>query len=377
MEKTGIYVHIPFCKSKCYYCDFTSFAGRDKLANKYIKCLKKEIIHRKNDNVEIDTIYFGGGTPSYINEKHIVEILNTIRENYKVLDDAEITIEANPGTITEDKLKTYLKCGINRISIGLQSSRNEILKSIGRIHTFEQWGNAILMAKQVGFKNINTDIIVGLPEQSIYDIEDAIDQIVDYGLQHVSVYSLIVEEGTPLEEKIKNGELKETDEELERYMYWFAKRKLEDNGYKHYEVSNFAKEGFESKHNLNCWNQHSYMGFGLAASSYENKSRRTNISDLDFYIKNIEDNNFDSLYVIEEEQNNSEEMKEFMMLGLRKIDGVNVGDFRMKFSKDVFIVFKKQIEKLLTADLIELNKSNIRLTKKGLDLANLVWEEFI
>jgi len=377
MEKTGIYIHIPFCKSKCYYCDFTSFAGRDKLANKYIKCLKKEIIHRKNDNVEIDTIYFGGGTPSYINEKHIVEILNTIRENYKVLDDAEITIEANPGTITEDKLKTYLKCGINRISIGLQSSRNEILKSIGRIHTFEQWGNAILMAKQVGFKNINTDIIVGLPGQSIYDIEDAIDQIVDYGLQHVSVYSLIVEEGTPLEEMLKKGELKETDEELERYMYWFAKRKLEDNGYKHYEVSNFAKEGFESKHNLNCWNQHSYMGFGLAAASYENKSRRTNISDLDFYIKNIEDDNFDSLYVIEEQQNNSEEMKEFMMLGLRKIDGVNVGDFRMKFSKDVFIVFKKQIEKLLTEDLIELNKSNIRLTKKGLDLANLVWEEFI
>ena len=377
MEKTGIYIHIPFCKSKCYYCDFTSFAGRDKLANKYIKCLKKEIIHRKNDNVEIDTIYFGGGTPSYINEKHIVEILNTIRENYKVLDDAEITIEANPGTITEDKLKTYLKCGINRISIGLQSSRNEILKSIGRIHTFEQWGNSILMAKQVGFKNINTDIIVGLPDQSIYDIEDAIDQIVDYGLQHVSVYSLIVEEGTPLEEKLKKGELKEIDEELERYMYWFAKRKLEDNGYKHYEVSNFAKEGFESKHNLNCWNQHSYMGFGLAAASYENKSRRTNISDLDFYIKNIEEDNFDSLYVIEEQQNNSEEMKEFMMLGLRKIDGVNVGDFRMKFSKDVFIVFKKQIEKLLTEDLIELNKSNIRLTKKGLDLANLVWEEFI
>ena len=233
------------------------------------------------------------------------------------------------------------------------------------------------MAKQVGFKNINTDIIIGLPGQSIYDIEDAIDQIVDYGLQHVSVYSLIVEEGTPLEEMLKNGKLKATDEELERYMYWFAKRKLEDNGYKHYEVSNFAKEGFESKHNLNCWNQHSYMGFGLAASSYENKSRRTNISDLDFYIKNIEDDNFDSLYVIEEEQNNSEEMKEFMMLGLRKIDGVNVGDFRMKFSKDVFIVFKKEIEKLLTEDLIELNKSNIRLTKKGLDLANLVWEEFV
>ena len=377
MEKTGIYVHIPFCKSKCYYCDFTSFAGRDKLASKYIKSLKKEIIHRKNDNVEIDTIYFGGGTPSYINEKHIVEILNTIRENYKVLDDAEITIEANPGTLTEDKLKAYLKCGINRISIGLQSSRNETLKAIGRIHTFEQWGNAILMAKQVGFKNINTDIIVGLPDQSIYDIEDAIDQIVDYDLQHVSVYSLIVEEGTPLEEMLKSGKIKPTDEELERYMYWFAKRKLEDNGYKHYEVSNFAKEGFESKHNLNCWNQHSYMGFGLAAASYENKSRRTNISDLDFYIKNIEDENFDSLYVIEEEQNNSEEMKEFMMLGLRKIDGVNVGDFRMKFSKDVFIVFKKQIEKLLTEDLIELNKSNIRLTKKGLDLANLVWEEFI
>ncbi len=377
MEKNGIYVHIPFCKSKCYYCDFTSFADKNKLEGKYIKCLKKEIINRKDNNMNIDTIYIGGGTPSYINEKYIVEILNTIRENFNVIENAEITIEANPGTITEENLKTYLKCGINRISIGLQSSRNEVLKSIGRIHTFEQWGNAILMAKKVGFKNINTDIIVGLPGQSIYDIEDAIDQIIEYDLQHVSVYSLIVEEGTPLEKMIKEGELKTTDEELERYMYWFAKRKLEDNGYRHYEISNFAREGFESKHNLNCWNQHSYLGFGIAASSYEYKIRKTNICNLEMYIKNIEEENFESLYTIEEEQDKESEMKEFMMLGLRKIDGVDVGDFRMKFASDVFVVFKKEIEKLLTDGLIELEKSNIRLTKKGLDLANIVWEEFV
>ena len=377
MKEIGIYVHIPFCKSKCYYCDFTSFAKKEQFENEYVECLLKEIKHRAKDTYLVKTIYIGGGTPSYIDYCYIEKVLKVINSFYNVDKNAEITIEVNPGTANKEKLKSYYEAGINRLSIGLQSANNKLLKEIGRIHTFEDYEKTVKLAREAGFKNINSDVIIGLPNQTIYDVEETLNKLIDLKLEHISVYSLIIEPGTMLDRLINEGKLELPDEEIERYMYWFAKRKLEDNGYKHYEVSNFAKEGFESKHNLNCWNQHSYMGFGLGASSYENKSRRTNISDLDFYIKNIEDEKFDSLYVIEEEQNNSEEMKEFMMLGLRKIDGVNVGDFRMKFSKDVFIVFKKQIEKLLTADLIELNKSNIRLTKKGLDLANLVWEEFI
>ncbi|MBR3134796.1 MAG: oxygen-independent coproporphyrinogen III oxidase [Clostridia bacterium] len=377
MKEIGVYIHIPFCKSKCYYCDFNSFSNKENSINDYIECLKKEIINKSSFEYLIKTIYIGGGTPSYIDCKYIEEILGILRNHYNISEDVEITIEVNPGTANKDKLEKYYAIGINRLSIGLQTSNNQILKSIGRIHSFEQYKQTIDLAKQAGFSNINSDIIIGLPSQTIYDIEDTINSLIDMGLQHISVYSLIIEEGTVLENKIKNKELKLPDEEIERYMYWFAKRKLEKNGFKHYEISNFAKPGFVSKHNLDCWNQKEYIGFGVSASSYENKTRFSNIGNLDEYIKNINTNSFEKNYIIEEKQTLEAEQNEFMILGLRKISGIRINDFRKKFGRSPLIVYEKQIKELIAQELIALDVDSIKLTKKGLDFANLVWEEFI
>ncbi len=377
MKEIGVYIHIPFCKSKCYYCDFNSFSNKENSINDYIECLKKEIINKSSFEYLIKTIYIGGGTPSYIDCKYIEEILGILRNHYNISEDVEITIEVNPGTANKDKLEKYYEIGINRLSIGLQTSNNQILKSIGRIHSFEQFKQTIDLAKQAGFSSINSDIIIGLPSQTIYDVEDTINSLIDMGLQHISVYSLIIEEGTVLENKIKNKELKLPDEEIERYMYWFAKRKLEKNGFKHYEISNFAKPGFVSKHNLDCWNQKEYIGFGVSASSYENKTRFSNIGNLDEYIKNINTNSFEKNYIIEEKQTLEAEQNEFMILGLRKISGIRINDFRKKFGRSPLIVYEKQIKELIAQELIAIDVDSIKLTKKGLDFANLVWEEFI
>ena len=254
MKEIGAYIHIPFCKHKCSYCDFVSFAGKDDLIQQYIKCLKDEIRIKKNNDYLVKTIYIGGGTPSYISAKSIKDILNVIREKFKIDDNAEITIEINPGTVDEEKMQTYIEAGINRISVGLQSANDVLLKEIDRIHNFEQFLETIRIAKSVGFSNINADVMIGLPNQTIYDVEDTINLLLKENLQHISVYSLIVEDGTKIKKQIENKKLSLPDDEIERYMYWFTKRKLEKNGFIHYEISNFAKPGYASKHNMDCWN---------------------------------------------------------------------------------------------------------------------------
>ena len=270
MNEVGIYVHIPFCKSKCNYCDFVSFAGREGLEKEYIDCVKKEIKNRTNDNDLVKTIYFGGGTPSYIESEYIEEILATIENSFQVDENVEISIEVNPGSANTKKLTEYARSGINRLSIGLQTSNDELLKEIGRIHTYKDFESTVRMAKRAGFHNINADMIIGIPNQTIYDVEDTVQKLINLGLTHISVYSLIVEEGTKLEEQISSGNLQPIDDEIERYMYWYAKRKLEQNGYIHYEISNFAKPMYRCRHNVDCWNQKEYLGFGVAAASYEN-----------------------------------------------------------------------------------------------------------
>ena len=379
MREIGIYVHIPFCMSKCIYCDFNSFAKKDECIELYIKSLIKEIEEyaKVNKDILVKTIYIGGGTPSYIKEKYIKEIINTIKQNFEIIKDAEITIEVNPGTVNKRKMECYYKSGINRLSIGLQSSNDKLLKLIGRVHKFEDFLETVRIAQAVGFTNINADCMIGLPTQNIYDIEETLNVLISLRLTHISVYSLIVEPNTPLEKKINSGELKLPDEEIERYMYWFAKRKLEENGYLHYEISNFAKPLFRSKHNLDCWNQKAYKGFGISASSYENGVRYTNIPSIDTYIKNIENGNIKANYIIEEKQDKEAIMKEYMLLGLRKITGVDINEFIKKFEISPLYKFNKEITKLLKEGLIEANEHSIRLSKKGLDLANLVWEEFV
>ncbi len=374
-NEIGIYVHIPFCKKKCDYCDFISYCNKDNLIKDYVEALKIEI-QSQNIKPEITTIYIGGGTPSYIDSKYIIEIIGKIKEK-KVSPNAEITIEVNPGTVTKEKLEDYKICGINRISIGLQSTNNILLKEIGRIHDFDQFIETYKLAQKVGFKNINVDLMLGLPNQRIKDLKESLEQVLKLKPKHISVYSLIVEDGTPIANKIEKGELQLPDEELERNMYWFVKNTLELNGYKHYEISNFAKKGYESKHNLNCWNQKEYIGIGVAAHSYRDITRYSNTENIEEYIENVKKGEFNKNKIIHEVQKEDDAKKEYMLLGLRKINGIDISQFKNKFGDNPIYLFRNELKKLTDEKLIIIDNNTIRLTNKGLDLANLVWEEFI
>lgn len=376
MKKFGIYVHIPFCKKKCKYCDFISFSCFEEKEEEYVNCLIKEIENKKCSNV-VSTIYIGGGTPSIIDSKNIIKILDAIFSNFNVLDDAEITIEINPGTVTKEKLQDYKNAGINRLSIGLQSAEDRILKLIGRIHTYEDFLKTYNLSREIGFKNINVDLMLAIPTQTEKEMLSSVEKIIALNPEHISLYSLILEEGTELESLVSKKELELLDEKIERKMYWDTKKVLEKNGYNHYEISNFSKKGFESNHNVDCWNQEEYLGFGLAAHSYFDSKRFSNTNDLEEYLKNIKNIEFEKNIEIHEEQDKSSKMKEFMMIGLRKIDGVKISDFEKKFRINPLFYFRFEISRLTDDDLLEVDLDNIKLTKKGLDFANQVFEEFI
>lgn len=367
-KEIGLYIHIPFCAHKCDYCDFTSFANCDEKIEDYIKQLVYEIKMENLEQYKITTIYIGGGTPSYIDSKFIVHILNLVNKE----DAKEITIEVNPGTVDKKKLEDYYNAGVNRLSIGLQSTDNNMLNKISRIHTYEQFLETYNLARDVGFQNINVDLMIGLPDQKIGDVDKSVQKIININPEHISVYSLILEEGTVLDNKISKGLLKLPDEEIERKMYWNVKKKLEKAGYIHYEISNFAKRCFESRHNLNCWEQKEYIGVGLAAHSYINKTRYSNTDNLNKYLKEIKHNR-----TIHELQNKEDEQKEYMLLGLRKIEGVNIQEFKNKFVQNPIYLYRRELDRLVKNKLIEIDINYIRLTKKGIDLANLVWEEFV
>lgn len=386
-KQIGLYIHIPFCKQKCSYCDFCSYAEKQDLISKYIKCLLQEIKEvgsnnradfeiGKDDLFSVKTIYIGGGTPSLIESKYIVQIMEEIKSNFELDENAEITIEVNPGTVTLEKLEDYNKVGINRLSIGLQSTHEHLLKEIGRIHTYLDFLDTFRFAREAGFENINVDLMIGLPNQTLAEVQDSIEEIVSMEPEHISVYSLILEEGTPLFKKVEEG-LELPDEELERKMYWTVKQILEANGYNHYEISNFAKQGYESKHNLDCWNQKEYIGFGVAAHSYTNGIRYSNIENLEQYIKNYEEDKTEENLVFHEKQDMEAMQKEYMLLGLRKIDGVSIQEFKIKFVANPVFLYHDKLEKLVNEELVEIDGDQIKLTNKGLDLANIVWEEFI
>lgn len=385
-KELGIYIHIPFCKQKCYYCDFVSFSNKEGYIEKYVETVKREIDSYDLSNYNITTIYIGGGTPSRIPSEKIQEILEKIKQkiskNQTRWEDIEITIELNLGTVDEEKIKKYKEIGINRLSIGLQSTNNKLLKEIGRIHTFEDFKKTYNLVKKVGFENINVDLMIGLPNQTISDVKESLNEIIKLNPTHVSIYSLIVEENTKMEQLINNKELQLLDEELERQMYWYVKNTLELNGYNHYEISNFAKKGKESKHNLNCWEQKEYIGLGLAAYSYLNGVRYGNTSNIEEYI-NVQDffNRSEleesGVRIVDEVQSLEDKRKEYMLLGLRKIEGVSIQKFKEKFVENPIFLFRKELEKLVNEELIAIDGDCIRLTNKGLDLANIVWEEFV
>lgn len=392
MEKNelGIYIHIPFCKSKCSYCDFISYSNKMDKVDTYFKVLEKEIDSYDFNKYNVTTIYIGGGTPSYVESKYICVMLNKIKlklvNNLTKWEDIEITIEVNPGTVNKEKLEVYKKIGVNRISIGLQSAKDNLLKQIGRIHNYKDFINTYKLAKEVGLNNINVDLMLGLPNQTIQDLKETLEEIENLNPNHVSVYSLIVEEGTKIEKQILSGDMELPSEELERQMYWYVKNKLELMGYNHYEISNFAKKGYESKHNLNCWEQKEYVGLGVAAHSYVDRVRYSNTENLEKYIDTeIKDNIWmkekeldnSSIRIIEEVQSKEDQKNEYMLLGFRKIEGVNIANFKAKFVDNPIFLYKDKLSKLALDGLIEIDFNNIRLTSKGIDLANLVFEEFI
>lgn len=406
IKEIGLYIHIPFCKHKCYYCDFVSYANKKKFFKKYVECVKKEIGKYARENrimsehglepkYVIKTIYIGGGTPSLIDEEYIEDILKSIRENFEITSNLEenyeaqdekiknynlqieTTIEVNPGTVTKEKLQKYLECGINRLSIGLQAVQDNLLKEIGRIHTFEDFQNVYKCAREVGFENINVDLMIGLPNQTLDDVKESTKKVMALKPEHISVYSLILEENTKLEDMVIKGKLELPDDEIERKMYWYVKKTLEKHKYIHYEISNFARPGFESKHNSDCWNQNEYIGIGAAASSFMNNARYENTSDLEEYISNIENDKPSKNIQLQELLDDESKIDEYMMLSLRKISGVNISEFKRKFNQNPIIRYNKILEKLIKEELIEIDGNNIRLSSKGIDLANLVWEEFI
>jgi len=374
-KELGIYIHIPFCKQKCYYCDFISFANKNEKQEQYIKAIKKEIDTYEFEKYNVTTIYIGGGTPSYIESKYIVELIEKLKSkltnNETKFDKIEITIEVNPGAVTKQKLQDFKSCGINRLSIGLQTTNNNLLKQIGRIHTYEEFLETYNMAKEVGFENINVDLMLGLPNQTIKDLKDSLEKVIRLGATHISVYSLIVEEGTVISKLLDEEKIELPSEETEREMYWYVKNTLELNGYKHYEISNFAKENKYSKHNMNCWKQEEYIGLGVAAHSYLNDTRFSNANNIEDYINNVENKEIEEVQTLEDKQN------EFMLLGLRMLDGVDIASFKQKFGQNPIYLYRDRLNKLVEDGLIVVDLNHIKLTNKGLDLANLVFEEFI
>ena len=370
LKDLGIYIHIPFCQSKCYYCDFVSFPNLDREIDFYINYLIREIEMYEEllKNYSIKTIFIGGGTPSYLNPKYIYEILNCIYKMYNIGEIEEITIEANPGTLDEEKLKVYKEAGINRISLGVQSLDDRLLKSIGRIHNSEDFYNTIEKIRKIGFNNVNADLIFGLPNQSLKECEKTLRKIVKLDLEHISYYSLIIEKNTLMGRLYEEGKIILPDEELEREMYYLGKSILKDNGYKHYEISNFAKKGFESKHNLFYWQLKPYIGFGLSSHSNLNNKRFWNFSNLKEYYHRIDCGKFP---VAGEEYIDKEmEMAEYLIMGLRLVDGIDKNEFFNRFNLNVEDVYKDALIKHRKGGLLYIDENNIKFTSKGLDLSN-------
>lgn len=371
----GVYIHIPFCASKCFYCDFYSVANKSSQES-YIDALIQEILSQTEMLGErgINTIYIGGGTPSLIDEKHIVRILDLLK--LFCINDTEITIEVNPESVTKQKLQAYYDAGVNRLSIGLQSANDETLKKIGRRASLKDFENAYNLAVNTGFKNISCDTIIGLPDETIEMFENTINYILSLKhITHISAYSLEVHENTKLDFLLENNFVTLPDENTERQMKYLLDSKLEKAGFNRYEISNYAKQDYESRHNLKYWNQEEYLGFGAASASFVNSIRYTNVSNIDKYIANIQTGTSNKEDI--EEMDKLGLIKEYIILRLRLKEGINLNEFKSKFKQDIYTLYKDKIDMLTHQGLLERKQDSICLTYKGEDLANIVWQEFI
>ncbi|MBE6071799.1 MAG: oxygen-independent coproporphyrinogen III oxidase [Clostridium butyricum] len=373
MKEISLYVHIPFCKQKCMYCDFPSYAGKEKYMDDYIEALNEELL-KKREHYLIRSIFIGGGTPSYLDEKNLESLLLTLNKlNFK--ENVEFTIECNPGTLTREKLEIMKKYNINRLSIGLQSTNNMLLKDIGRIHTYEIFKNNFLLARQVGFENINVDLMFGLPNQSLEEWRNTLLEIAKLSPEHISAYSLIIEEGTCFYNLYNADKLNLPSEEIEREMYICTKEVLNKHGYNQYEISNYSKPNKECLHNKIYWSCKEYLGVGASASSFINNARIKNIDDIDKYIKNI---SRDESIVEEVHENNiKDSMEEFMFMGLRMTEGIDINEFAKRFDEDIYKVYGGVIEKYINKELLASKEGKLYLTSKGIELSNYVMSDFI
>lgn len=374
-NKISIYIHIPFCKSRCYYCDFCSSLLNKENEEKYFYYLEREIKLQENILKErtIDTVFIGGGTPSSVDEKFIVRILSVLK-NYDFSENAEITIESNPNSLTRRKAEIFFNSGINRISIGAQSFNDEILKKIGRIHNSADIYKAIENARIAGFTNINLDLMLALPSQKFSDILKSVDEVKKLNLPHISYYSLILEEGTILYKAHKKNPLDFPNELEDRKMYHYVVKEFEKIGLHQYEISNFAKKGFKCRHNLIYWKLMDYISFGLEASSNIKNLRYRNFSDFKNYYNSIDKN--DLPIEFSEKLSEIDRINEFIMLGLRLNSGIDIDEFKEKFQKDFFKIYESEIEKNIVLGLINISENKIYLTERGRDLSNQVELDF-
>lgn len=372
MNSVGLYIHIPYCKMKCYYCDFPSFSGKDSTMIKYAKALSKEIDLMCKEKV-ISTIFIGGGTPTYFSLDGWEIIKQSIDKLNK--DNVEFTIEGNPKTFTKDKLEIFKNMGVNRISIGLQAWQDEHLNSLGRIHTLEDFKNTYKLLRDFNFNNINVDLMFGLPNQSLSHWKETLHEVAKLNPEHISAYSLIIEDGTYFYNLYKKNQIQLPDEETERDMYEVTISALGKYGYEQYEISNFSKHNKPCKHNLIYWELKEYIGCGSSAHSYLNGYRYRNEENIEKYILKMESENN---ALIEKHYNSIEEdIEEFMFLGLRKIEGVSIEEFEKRFSKDIFNVYGKIIEKYRNLNLLKINNSRLMLTAKGIEVSNSIMSEFL
>ena len=392
----GLYIHIPFCVKKCDYCDFLSAPATEEMKKRYVDALITEIKSYGSFylNYEVQTIFFGGGTPSCLKASDIERLMKAIGETFRLSSASmEVSIEVNPGTITQEKLRAYKRAGINRLSFGLQSANDEELKKLGRIHTYQQFKENFLLARTLGFQNINVDLMSALPEQTVESWENTLCTIIELAPEHISAYSLIVEEGTRFYECYSEdsaGYELLPDEDADRSIYHLTKEILQDNGYDRYEISNYAKKGFECRHNSSYWIGIDYLGLGLGASSLIQGVRFSKEEDLNKYIllcaqgkaateRDKLSQQFDSLGLIRnrEQLTLEQRMEEFMFLGLRMCNGVSKMEFNHRFQKSIKETYPVIIDELVEKALLIEEGDLIRLTDLGIDVSNQVLAEFL
>ena len=369
----GIYIHIPFCVRKCLYCDFVSGPSTTEVQINYVNQLKKEICAATNDDI-VDTVFIGGGTPSVLDVNLLDEILCKLKETFCLAPDCECSMEINPGTVDYDKLVKYRKMGINRLSIGLQSCNDNELKALGRIHDYKTFEETYFLARKAGFENINVDLMSSVPEQTPESFSRSLRKVAELNPEHISVYSLIVEEGTPFYDM----ELQLPSEEEERLIYHETGRILREYGYEQYEISNYAKKGKECRHNIRYWQCDEYLGFGVAAASYQNGVRRKNTTDMECYLQTSFDALREDLFYEEEESLTQEDQyAEFMFMGLRMNAGIAKDEFINRFGVPVETIYGDVIKKHVKNGLLEVTDQCIRLTERGRDVSNFVMSDFI